>query len=198
MRLACVLGLALLSSSSRALADEPRVDPPPKRGWYGGQTLIVEGVSVVAVVAGIAIDSPLNRTRCEGLDSMGNCIERTPTTASSIADVLFYGGAGGYMLGPAFVHILHDRGGMAGASLGIRFVPPILLSIGSFMCFERLCGYMIPGMASVVGVAALDAGVFAYENVPRENVPRGAPMVSVAPWIDARGRASGFSLGGTF
>jgi hypothetical protein len=216
MRLICFPGLALLSWSSLALADErrgappstgldtranapappspeARVDPPPKRGWYGGQTLVVEGLSVAAVVASIALDSPLNRPSCERLDGIGNCVEPTPTTASTIADILFYAGAAGYMLGPPIVHIAHDRAGMAGASLGIRFVPPIVLAFGSILCLERFCGYMIPGLASVAAVVALDAGVFAYENVPR-----GVPMVSMAPWIDVRGRSSGFSLRGTF
>jgi hypothetical protein len=193
----------LIFSCSRALADEPRVQPPPAsavvhadtpapRKGYGGQTLIVEGVSIAAVAAALAIESPLDRGyRCSEKDSRGFCIGE-PGTATSVANIFFYGGVAGYMLGPPIVHIAHDRVGMAGASLGIRFVPPILLVMGRAMCLKEWpC--MLPGLASVVGVAALDAAVFA-----RENEKPAIPAASFAPWIDPRGRAGGFSLSGTF
>ena len=207
MRLAWILGWLLGSVMMllgfRALAEVPSgappppmgavgpADAPPPRKWYGGQTLIVEGVTIAAVAAGLAIDSPLNSgARCRWVDNV--CFREEPPPGPSLAEVLFYPGVAGYMLGPPIVHIAHDRWGIAAASFGMRFAPPILLVMGRAICMKEWpC--LLPGLASVVGVAALDAAVYSYDNPQR-----GASAASVAPWIDPRGRAGGFSLSGTF
>jgi hypothetical protein len=145
------------------------------------------------VAGGLWIDSPLTRPHGWRIDSTGNCIERCSTMTPTIADILFYGGLAGYTAGPAIVHLMHEHGGNAWASLGMRLAPPALLLAGTMFCQGTFCPFVVPGLVSIPVVSAIDAASYAYEEVPSS-----APTMSFAPLIDVKGRGTGLSVSGTF
>jgi len=201
--MACFVASALILSATPAFADEPvksaspRTDAtgpsPTARRWYGGQTLVVEGASLALIIAGAAIASGLDRHNGWAIDSTGQCISGCSSTWSSISDVFLYTGFAGYVLGPPIVHITHDHGGKAGASFGMRLFSGLLMGAGVAICQETVCHYLVPGAAAVIATSAVDAGIISYEDVPSA-----APTMSLAPWYDARTRATGVGVAGSF
>lgn len=151
-------------------ASVDRWEPPPKaRVWYGGQTLLVDALSIGAVLLG----------------------------ATSDGGSLAAAGGLGYVFGGPIVHAAHGHVGKPFASFGMRVGLPIggaLLGCaaqgkqgGDFGCLGGAAlGFLAGGIAAI----SLDAGVIAYDDAPEGDAPR-APIAGVTPsLVVARDRAS--------
>jgi hypothetical protein len=199
--LASLVLTVAIATSTRARADQPAtptsppeatptaapvVAAPLPRGfereqetsWYGWQTLIADGTSVLVlpIVAGVS-QSP---------------------TLGGIA-------LGGYFLAPPFIHGAHGRWGMFAASLGLRVGMPI---VGGLLgaaaqgdCSGELCipvGAAIGVAIGALGAVALDASLLAYETVEPDPRYRGQPSkpsrVVWSPSVAPR-KEGGFTLG---
>jgi len=122
-----------------------RVDHQEETSWYGWQTLLADGTSllVLPIAAGVSQSSAL------GVVAVG-----------------------GYFLAPPFIHGAHGRWGMFAASLGLRVVVPV---IGGLLgaaadgdCRGELCipvGAVIGVVSGVLAAVALDASLLSYETV---------------------------------
>lgn len=197
-RRSCLAGLVLaiaLATSAHARADEPApaevsASPPAVAGgqrrvqleeeteWYGWQTLIADGTSVLIlpIVAGVT-QSP---------------------TLGGIA-------VGGYFLAPPIIHGAHGRWAMFAASLGLRVVMPV---VGGLLgaaaegdCGGDLCipvGAAIGVAVGVLGAIALDASLLSYETVDADPRYRGRSRkpgdLAWSPTIAPR-KEGGFTLG---
>jgi hypothetical protein len=150
------------SSSAAAVA----AAPAGSVHWYGGETLLADGLSVGLIVLGEA-------------------------SRSSAAIV----GLAGYVLGGPIVHAAHGRVGIAFADLALRLGAPLLMGVVGGMidlatsgpCREDLC---LPGLAgAAIGVLAghvtavtLDAAALAYEPAsPAASLPRMPSGATTAP-----------------
>jgi hypothetical protein len=126
---------------------------------YGNQTLVTDGVAVIAVVAGAG----------------------TGTRALGVV------GVGFYLLGGPVVHLSHDRGGAAFGSLMLRAGLPLLGFAagcglddgnGEFAC---LGGAAIGGLLGVVGAVVIDSAVLSNERVA---VPAAGLQLGLIPRSD--------------
>jgi hypothetical protein len=122
--------------------------------WYGWQTLALDGAAFGGgAIAGV--------TRSE------------PVAA---------GAAALYLLGPAVVHLAHDRRGAAAASAGLRAAVPLAAALaggGVGLLFARdpdpdalppaFRGALVGIVIGVVGAVALDAAVLAREDAPSDD-----------------------------
>ena len=160
------LGWAVAVSASVALRLHPAHAEDVARRWYGDQSLVVDGTAVgVTLIGGGVV-----------LGTAGD-ITGLVVGAGTI-------GLGGltYLIGSPIVHLAHGRGGIAGASLGLRTVPAIPVSL-LFALRPLKVG---PGVALVtaipvtaLGAMAVDDFVLAYETTSR---------VSIVPMVDRETR----------
>jgi hypothetical protein len=182
MKLSLIFGaaaaLAVTAASGSALAAED--EEVSEGGSYASATLGCD-----AGAAGIAVMSFAVRNG-------------TPALA----------GAGVYALCAPIVHAVHERYGIAFASLGARLGMP---AAGAFTgalvgvemsrgCHGELCGLgaaftggLVGGTIGMIGASIIDAAVLARE--PEK--PR-ASRVSVSPSIDPIARSGGIQIGGAF
>ena len=196
----CFAGVVVtiaLVTSARARADEenappePSAEPPAVTGgprrhereveteWYGWQTLIADGTSVLVlpIVAGFA---------------------RSPT--------LGVVALGGYFLAPPFIHGAHGRWGMFAASLGLRVVMPVVggllgAAVEGGDCGGDICvpvGAALGVAVGALGAVALDASLLSYETVDADPRYRGRSRkpgdLAWSPTIAPR-KEGGFTLG---
>ncbi len=129
--------------------------------WYGWQTLIADGASILGVptVAGV--------TKAE------------PVAWLAVA---------GYFLATPIIHAAHRRVGIGLGSLGLRVAMPLagagigLLTTGG--CSRELCSIpiLVGAAAGGLGAIALDAAALAYEDEDeeQENDAVAAPPRAVA------------------
>lgn len=192
---AFALTLAALGTAHRAHA---QAAPPPaqwsppaptaqeRRYWYGWQTLIVDGASIVtSVAASISPSHPI-----VGLP---------------------LGGAG-LLLGGPIVHWAHGNLGKGFASLGILLATGLVgggigVGIGcaaefvercrgEFESLGKLSGFLLGlNVGATVG-SAIDVSLLAYGTRPEAAWP--ARRVSVLPALDVRRDRLVLGLGGTF
>jgi hypothetical protein len=151
--------------------------PPPGledhevRRWYGGYTLMTDGIALASAIAG-------------GLTEPGG-------------EPLFWVAGGGYLFGAPIVHLVHGNPGRAAASLGLRVGLPIAF-VGVGLAVEDCEGRDFCGFASVLiglplGMAtaiALDAAVLARDRVKRQ--------VRITPVADVGTDHASIGLHGTF
>jgi hypothetical protein len=135
-----------------------------KREWYGWQTLVGDGVALVAFgVAAVAPDE------------------------SGLATTFAFTGLGSYTLAAPISHAAHGRWGAAFGSLGLRSVP-FLASVAYAGCWQPFGGEGSSAGCSALEVLAvvsfvtpiiLDAAVLAYDDAPATHEPR----TQLAPWL---------------
>lgn len=153
----------------------PPAPTPPRRYWYGWQTLIAD-----AVALGVASAADPRNGRREGL---------------------LYTGAVLYVLGGPFVHFMQEEPGKALGSAGLRIGAPLAgaLALGGpgfansrepdeTANYGAILGFSL-GIAAAV---ATDAAALARKAPPNSRVPR----VQVAPF--ATRDALGVDLTGSF
>lgn len=121
-----------------------------ERRWYGWQTLIADGASLLAMPTLAA-------------------------TAGNGGEALAYVAVGGYFLGPPLVHVAHGRPGIAAASLGLRAGLPlggvVLGAAAQGDCRGDFCafgGALIGAALGVLAAITLDAAALSYEKVHDE------------------------------
>jgi len=155
--------------------------PEPKRRWYGWQTLLVDGASVVLLAVGGASNS---------------------SSDASVAAAAF--GSIGYLFGAPIVHAAHGNWGKAGGSFAFRAGSIVLLLIGAVSCtngsFEGNCSggdlLLVLGALGIPAAIAVDAAVIAREDVAPGDDDEA--RVLIRPWVAKHGRGGGMSLGGAF
>jgi hypothetical protein len=174
--------------AAQAWAPLPWRTPPPvepSRRWYGWQTLIVDGVSIVTAVA-------------------------ASTPPSQVLLGMPIGGAGVLFGGP-IVHWAHGHVGKGFASLGILFAGSLVggaigVAVGcasgfAVRCSEglswRMAGFLVGFPVGALVGSAFDVALLAYEK--RDSLSRPAPRAgSFLPVIDARRDRLVLGLGGAF
>ena len=133
----------------------PRQDV--QMSWYGYQTLVADGASVVSFVTGLAL---IQRTQMQPL-------------GAGLATAGFFS----YFLAAPTVHLVHGEVGRAFGDLAIRIGAPVLfgamgLLVGAATSrpprgqYAGLAG-LVGGFATgLVGPIVIDASVLAYEKKP--------------------------------
>lgn len=126
-----------------------------KKRWYGWQTLMADGASllVVPVVGGVILPK------------------------GEHDDAIALAAVGGYALAPGAIHLAHGRPGAAAASVGLRVGMPITggllgLAVSKGNCHTELCGLdgAVLGFAlGAVGAIAIDAAALSRETVEEED-----------------------------
>jgi hypothetical protein len=168
---------------TRVAAATPYVPRPPVEEdteWYGWQTLVADGASLIVL----------------------------PTLAgfSKSPELGVLAGAG-YLLAPPFIHGAHGRWGIFAASLGLRLGMPLALAgLGALVdgdCRGDFClpvGAAIGFVSGVIGAVVLDASVLSYEKVSstsearRTQQQRGVRGIAWQPTVAPR-TEGGFTLG---
>lgn len=157
----------------------PTPAPKTRERWYGWQTLVTDGAAIAMLgAAGSGSDEQAQK-------------------------MLLLGSLATYVLGGPLVHAAHERGGAAGASVGLRLGAPIagtLLGMGFGSAIGDGNDYapLIYGALGFVGgiitASVIDSAVIARERITEE--PKAALRVTpaVAP---TRGGAT-FGAAATF
>lgn len=144
---------------------------PPQSVWYGWQILIVDGVSISTAAISLAAHK----------GSGGN--------AGAAIGIL------GFLFGGPTVHWVHGHVGTGFASLGVRAAVPLVLVGMLAVCYgKNNCGAVAAAsLVTIPAASAIDAGVFAYEDAPREVGRSAAPgwSAAVVPVFGPGGRATG-------
>ncbi len=164
--------------------DEPK-GPPPKREWYGWQTLASDGVSFTMM--GLGLGSLVRET------------SSSRTGDNHLTSGLLLGtGFGGYLFGAPAVHAAHGHWGKAGGSFGMRSGPIALCTAmaaasrnGSSA--SAACGVIL--FFGVIATVAVDSAVIAREDVVP---PPPATQVGLAPSYDPKTQTGSVSLAATF
>jgi len=114
--------------------------------WYGWQTLIADGASlvVVPIIAG-----------------------------STESEALAFVALGGYLLAPPIIHAAHGRWGITFASLGLRIGLPVVAAlVGAAVdqdCRDFCAGPVVGLIAGIGGAVTLDAALLSDEKVSDED-----------------------------
>jgi hypothetical protein len=152
-----------------------------RRHWYGWQTLVADGASLAALLAGASLNN-----RRSGNDDLG--------------DTLAWTGLLGYEFAPGIVHFVHRNPGRGFASFGLRLGMPLAAAfLGASLasgCNTNLCESNGAGVGVLLGMGgaiAIDAAVFAYDDRKRSSSRRLEllPVLSVTrqqAWIGLGGR----------
>lgn len=144
-------------------------DDATQAHWYGWQTLIADGASLSALLAG---------GQEESLVALGLL---------------------GYEFAPGIIHFAHRNPGRGFASFGIRLGMPLAGAfIGAALasnCNDNLCeagGAAVGLLAGMGGAIAIDAAVFAYDDPKHPGRRVGlVPLVSLLPgraWVGVAGQ----------
>lgn len=156
----------------RRWGDGPYDIPPESEEeatvWYGWETLVIDGASLMTMLASLALDSQ------DGA-------------------VLYLVGAGGYLLGPPTVHWARGHGLRGLGSLGMRVAGPSLVVAGALNCRIDFDGGSCPGawmivlgFAGIPAAIAVDAAVLAYETSDEPGDTEHAPKTMLTPWFDPK------------
>lgn len=175
-------------ASPRSPAPDPSVERAADRRWYGWETLIIDGAALTALTATGVAESNAYKPW------------------DSYAAIVFPGLAA-YVLGPPIVHTARNHLGKAGASFALRAGSLLLLTLavvqdakgdGCYSSSTDTCGsshgWLWFGSLGVVVAVAVDAGVIAREDVRVEKEARWR----WSPWLNAKNRSLGVSLGSEF
>jgi len=184
---AAVLALSAVCAPATAQEAKPLEPTPkgiepfrPKREWYGWQTLIVDGGSLGILIVG------------------------SSTNSSAAAGAFFFTN----ILGPPIVHWAHGNVGTGFASFGIRggawlcMIAGILATAdfgGGSSKSDSGAGVALVavGVIGVLAAPAIDAAVFAFDDVTPESASRKTtPRFTAGPFV-ARG-GGGLSFSGAF
>lgn len=129
----------------------------PVKHWYGWQTLIADGASLIVVPLGAA--------------------------AAGSPEVAAGAFIGGYLLAAPIIHFAHGRPGIAAASFGLRLGMPLLGAAAGALadgCGERgewcVAGPVIGMALGMLGAVVLDASLLTYENEEDDDDDRDASI----------------------
>ncbi len=162
--------------------------PSTQGRWYGYQTLIVDGASVLLGLSSVSLGA-----------------------AGGIAS------AGTYVFGAPIVHLAHGNGGMFAASLGTRVVSPVIGGAtgylaakavdpcrggGDFVCGAPIAGVLIGVVSGFLAASALDAALYSKvpkeKKEPKEEAKRWDGQPRVLPTVSASPNGASVGFGGTF
>jgi hypothetical protein len=158
---AATIAFELLALAAPAAAQSPPApaDTPRRleRRWYGWQTLATDGAAIT-LLAGTALLTD------------GAPPGPLPTTGYVLGTL-------SYAFGGPIVHFAHGNPGWGFASFGLRVPAPVITSLGAMGVYCGLqpgeyCGLIgVPfAGAAILAAIAIDAAVFAYDDVPVESV----------------------------
>jgi hypothetical protein len=161
-----------------AAAAEPP-DPDPPSYWYGGQTLIADGIALgLWVTSGVMV----------ALDD--DVISQPIGALGSLT----------FLVVPPIIHFEHAQTGKGLASLGLRLALPVAAILFVYAtsdgCHEALCEVPIAsvGLALLLSPILIDA-LIAYAPLP---VVQPTPSTSLTPMFTLVGGAPRFGLRGEF
>ncbi len=158
---------------------------PPKRRWYGWETLIVDGAGLATLAVSARTDS------------------------NAVSTV----GLGIYLFGPPIVHGVKGHVGTAFGDFGIRLTAPIVTGIvgyaidnatsspcspGAWLCFRGLGGAALGGLIGYAAAVALDAAWLAREDVPARRDASSEPLFRWSPTVGVVHRGASVGVGGSF
>jgi len=175
-------------STGTVVAYAPPAAPASRGGWYGWQTLTVDGVSLVTMPFELAANTPSST-------------------------YLFVGSLSGFAFGAPLVHAAHGRWGTAAADLGMRVG---FLAVGNLagaaigkVGSPASCNHELPGcltqtstgmvVGATIGALAaslLDASVLARGARPSEVPP--VPSFTWSPTASVLPSGGAAGLTGTF
>jgi hypothetical protein len=178
---------------AQSAGDAPRSSqaavPEPVRGWYGWQTLVADGASVMAFTGALALYRP----------SSGGAQDLS-------AGLLVLAGSG-YVVGAPALHLAHDAPWKAAGSFGMRLgLPAAGLFAGlalaprcsGLRCMDGLGSGAVGALLGLVGAIVVDAAVLAFEPAPLATKRVGAASAwNLAPRMDPLRGEVGVSLGAT-
>ena len=183
-----VLRVGRPAPAAKSATEQPSAAPRKQHThWYGWQTLIVDGLSLVVV--------PVVAAKSES------------SAGAALA-------VGGYVLGGPIVHWAHGEVARGFGSLGLRVGLPVVGALGGALAegagsncrsYCGLAGGLVGGAFGVLAALVIDPAVLAYERVDDEpSVARSKPAparsnVALSPLAAPR-KEGGFDLGlgGTF
>lgn len=194
MRIACLLGVLLISTTSASLAaadenDEttddvteaptvaaaPRPAQEPSR-WYGWQTLATDGLALGSGIVGASTD-----TGALGTFALGT-----------------------YLVGAPIVHLAHDAPGRAFGSLALRAGLPAAGLLagcqldqddGMFGCLGGAALGVVIGMGAAI---AIDSAALAWTDAKTTPVDAHPKGLALGPTFSVGKGAYGLGLGGVF
>jgi hypothetical protein len=157
---------------SRSFVPPPTLELREVDRWYGGYTLMADGISLGAAIAGAISEG-------------------------SGGEPFLWIAGGGYLLGAPIVHLAHGNPGRAAASLGLRVGLPLAF-FGTGLIIEDCPKGDFCGLASfVIGVPlgmaaaiALDASLLARDTVEQR--------FTIAPTAVLTRNSAAIGVGGTF
>jgi hypothetical protein len=148
---------------------------PPRRHWYGWQTLLADAVPALGLIV-VAAQQDNN-------DS----------------EALVIGFSAAYFVGAPIVHMAHSQFGKAALSLGIRSVGPLLILAGSQDAYNHNGSggeaLVVIGVLAIPAAIAVDAAAIAREDVPRDETGSIVQRLGFAPWFDPKRGGAGLSVG---
>lgn len=182
---------ALAQSHGRGATAAPAAPADPPREWYGWQTLMVDGMSILTFTMG----------QLAGTDAYG------------ISAIAMGSGVVGYAVGGPLVHAAHGHPGRASGSLLMRLGSPVLgaltgavvASVASSGCHGELCDLTYGLYGAAVGAAGGAAAAVVVDSValasePAQPEPERASRVRWTPTgsYDPRHRAATLGVSGSF
>lgn len=175
--------LVLRVGRAAPAAAEPSPAPPARKHthWYGWQTIIVDGMSLLVMP-----------------------VMAAETNSSSVVALA----VGSYALGGPIVHLAHGEIARAAGSLGLRVGLPFVGAIGGAMvegssCHGEFCGLrgaVLGGALGVLAAVVIDPAALAYERVDEDSsvakakVAPKATSVALSPLASPR-KEGGFDVG---
>ncbi len=170
-----LLATALLFHAAGARADDaaapPSLAPSQPESWYGYQTLLVDGIALVALPAGIALT--VNEAKGDNAAIPGLAVTGL--------------GATSYLFGAPIVHWAHGRVGIGFLSLGLRILAPVaglgLGAVGSQITNDSKNQDGIPVGAGLGALAAIviDAAVLSWEKPDADRASTTRPAQGLIP-----------------
>ncbi len=170
---------------------EVEAPPSPARSWYGYQTLIVDGASLLTTpvfvgLGGFVLGAPIV-----------HLVHGRPVAAVGSLGLRALLPIGGAFVGQSMAGRCHDTHRQSAASGAERNVGDDLLG----PCFMHGFTELAVGAAVGLSVAvAIDAAFLAYDDrAPPKPARSGTPrLTSIAPSIDPITRSASVGVGGTF
>jgi hypothetical protein len=157
---------------------------PSRDRWYGWQTLVADGSSLVVMIVGAA----------------------TQNAGVGVVGVL------GYAFVPPIIHWTHGNIGTGFGSMAIRVVGPFVTAAMGYVLAGGTrrdssgassenadAGTAIGFVVGFFGAMAIDASVLAYERAPASKEASAAKRwYALTPSVDVRKDRASLGLGGTF
>jgi len=149
--------------------------------WYGGQILLVDGITLGLLGLGAGVFASTQ-----------------PGTSHDVGLGLLVAGGVGVRLGAPIVHWVHGHVGTGFGSLGLRVFVPTLLGLAVAGGDLQNKGFFVGNVIGLAAVIVLDVAVFAYDDVPVSHDAAAPQLLRVAPDIAATPQGLVAGVGGAF